>query len=514
MVRIAIVLSLAIAPVLLGEEPQAVAALEHLKPKAEVGPVSWTNGPYQYDGMGNITSIGNEVFVYDKVGRLKSGTVRGPDLTSLQTQTFSHDVYGNLTGTSKLGQTVTLSVDASTNHLVDAGYDASGNVVSSGSRRYHYDALGMLNTVSVGSDVKPRIVYAYTADDERLFAFDVAANTTHWTLRGLDNKVLRDFKQEGGVWSVERDYVYRDGFLLAAIKSAGAVEHYTLDHLGTPRLITDGAGNKIGYHAYWPFGEEWTSGNVQEGLALKFTGHERDADPTGGAVPLDYMHARYYQAAWGRFTTVDPGGALDLDDPQSWNLYTYARNNPLLRVDRDGRYGVIVFVEAAVVVVAAAVVIRYEMFLREQNRHDPSRTNRQVAADNIREARASLSTRLQRMRGGNIAKSEANKTVDEVLKHTTPGRETRSGNRVTQQHDAAGGTNQAVRDFHDVVVPGSVEAKGDGVLVGRTPDGRTVVVRPTSTDGRPTVEVQDGKDKKTKIRYSGQDESTGEDKQQ
>jgi RHS repeat-associated protein len=329
---------LAVAPSLLAEDvPQAVAALAHLKPRTDVGPSGWTAGPYQYDGAGNITAVGSEAYVYDKVGRLTSATLRGPDLSALQTQTFGYDVYGNLTSTSKLGQTVLLPTTAGTNHLETLGYDASGNLITAGTLRYAYDAVGMLNTVHAGTTAQPRIIYAYTADDERLFAFDVSTGTTHWTLRGLDNKVLRDFKQTGPTWSVERDYVYRDGLLLAALKPGGAAEHYTLDHLGTPRLITDASGHKVGYHVYWPFGEEWSPGTAQEGAPLKFTGHERDADPTGGTAPLDYMHARYYAAGWGRFGAVDPGKDWDATRPQSWNLYTYVRNNPLNATDPTGR---------------------------------------------------------------------------------------------------------------------------------------------------------------------------------
>jgi RHS repeat-associated protein len=307
-----------------------VAALAHLKPTPSSGPTSWTAGEYHYDGSGNVIAIGSESFVYDKIGRLKTATVRGPDPGTLQTQAFTHDAYGNLIATEKLGQTIALPVSSATNRLDGVGYDASGNVISDSDLHYDYDAVGMMNTIRVGTSLKPRVVYAYTADDERLFSFDVDAGTTHWTVRGFDNKVLRDFKQVGAVWSVERDYVYRDGLLLAALKPGGAVEHYTLDHLGTPRLITDASGHKIGYHAYWPFGEEWTSGTAQEGLPLKFTGHERDGD-------LDYMHARHYRAGWGRFLSADRGKDWDPKRPQSWNMYAYVRGNPLGMTDPTGR---------------------------------------------------------------------------------------------------------------------------------------------------------------------------------
>ena len=326
--------------------PQAVKALEYLKPQPNSGPTSWTNGPYGYDGAGNITAIGSESYVYDKIGRLKTATLRGPDLSSMQTQSFDYDPYGNLVSTSKLGQTVLLPTSTATNQLGTLHYDASGRVDIAGTQHYDYDAVGMVNTVRLGTNVQPRIVYGYTADDERLFAFDVSTGITHWTLRGLDNKVLRDFKQSGSTWSVERDYVYRDGLLLAALKSGGAVEHYSLDHLGTPRLITDAAGHKIGYHVYWPFGEEWSAGSAQDGSPVKFTGHERDADPTGGSAPLDYMHVRYYGAAWGRFLSVDPTwDSADIGRPQSWNRYGYVLNNPVGRTDPDGRcsFGAVLF---------------------------------------------------------------------------------------------------------------------------------------------------------------------------
>ena len=72
---------------------------------------------------------------------------------------------------------------------------------------------------------------------------------------------------------------------------------------------------------------------VYDGIRQQFTGKERDNE-TG----LDYFGARYYSPAQGRFTSVDPKNAsADPADPQSWNGYAYARNNPLKYVDPDGR---------------------------------------------------------------------------------------------------------------------------------------------------------------------------------
>ena len=52
---------------------------------------------------------------------------------------------------------------------------------------------------------------------------------------------------------------------------------------------------------------------------------------------MDYFYARYYNAAEGRFLSADVP-LLDQypSDPQSWNLYGYVRNNPLINVDSTG----------------------------------------------------------------------------------------------------------------------------------------------------------------------------------
>jgi RHS repeat-associated protein len=69
------------------------------------------------------------------------------------------------------------------------------------------------------------------------------------------------------------------------------------------------------------------------GRRSRCTGKERDNE-TG----LDYFGARYMSAAQGRFTSPDaPLADQHAADPQSWNLYSYVRNNPLRHIDSDGR---------------------------------------------------------------------------------------------------------------------------------------------------------------------------------
>jgi RHS repeat-associated protein len=135
------------------------------------------------------------------------------------------------------------------------------------------------------------------------------------------------------------------GDLVAEYGTAGVssgTQFLHADALGSTRLVTE-AGEARRRFDYRPFGEELTVGQTSYRSAallfgsgepkLRFTGKERDAE-TG----LDYFGARYLSSAQGRFTSPDlPLYAQHPAEPQSWNLYSYTANNPLARIDPDGR---------------------------------------------------------------------------------------------------------------------------------------------------------------------------------
>ncbi len=137
--------------------------------------------------------------------------------------------------------------------------------------------------------------------------------------------------------------------------------YLTSDTLGSPRVIT-GSGQQVkGRHDYLPFGEELFSGlggrttgqgyGIADDIRQQFTQKERDIE-TG----LDYFGARYYASTQGRFTGADrydinferqetadreEADALFreyIGQPQHWNHYSYALNNPLRYVDPDGLF--------------------------------------------------------------------------------------------------------------------------------------------------------------------------------
>jgi RHS repeat-associated protein len=339
---------------LLGQDPR-VAAVEAIAPN-DVGS-TWSTGTYGYDGAGNIKSIGPDTFVYDKIGRLRSGTAG-----TNKSQAYTYDPFGNIetiiTDGNVAAQLV-LGVEPTTNRIsrsyapynVYATYTLSGNVDSDiGGATYSYDAVDMVKESTVNGIRK---LHLYNADDERIASVTMQGGTpqaTDWTIRDASGKVLRRFnKSAQGTWTWVEDYIYRGDTMLAAeVNTPERRRQFHPDHLGTPRLITGGGGAELSRHRYYPFGQEVDPVPASAELK-KFTGHERDS------INLDYMHARYYKPYWGRFLSVDPGKDWDPARPQSWNLYTYVRNNPMLFTDPTGRNATVLCDEGNNCVVSATV---------------------------------------------------------------------------------------------------------------------------------------------------------------
>jgi RHS repeat-associated protein len=83
-----------------------------------------------------------------------------------------------------------------------------------------------------------------------------------------------------------------------------------------------------------PFGDQLacTGGDLQAPTEHHFTGKERDTESGN-----DYFGARYYASSMGRWMSPDKAFAdQHTNNPQSWNLYSYTRNNPMNSIDLDG----------------------------------------------------------------------------------------------------------------------------------------------------------------------------------
>ncbi|EHX1051996.1 hypothetical protein DSM92_23375 [Salmonella enterica subsp. enterica] len=88
-----------------------------------------------------------------------------------------------------------------------------------------------------------------------------------------------------------------------------------------------------------------------------------------------------------------------------------------------------------------------------------------------------------------------NITVEDLTSTSSKGNETTGRSKLFER---TGGSNAANKEF-DALSPSEIKDIPGG-RVGKLPDGRTVIVRERSTDGRPTLEIQSGKNR-IKFRY-------------
>jgi len=289
---------------------------------------NFATGNYSYDGAGNIMVIGLDAYGYDLRSRLTSASLSG-----IGSQSFTYDQYGNLL--TKGG--TTFCSPTCTNNQVTGGSFLRGNLTSYGGQSFAYDGLDRM-TSSTQSSLTWN--YVYDGSDERTAKIPPTGSWTY-TVRDEGKRVASEFSAT----TPSRDNVFLGSQLVASYANGGVGGNgpvwvfFASDHLGTPRLLTDIAANlaEAQPRRYWPYGEAATTAGTFE--ALRFATMEFDAE--GGTSPglvsdRYYDHARSHVGGLGRFLSTDklqgkPG------DPQSWNRYAYALNNPLKHVDLDGQ---------------------------------------------------------------------------------------------------------------------------------------------------------------------------------
>ena len=116
-----------------------------------------------------------------------------------------------------------------------------------------------------------------------------------------------------------------------------SVHYFYNDNLGTPRMIVNSSGAPCYDADYFPWGDtQHVYGNT---CPQNYTFNDKERDPDMGVY---YFGARFYQDAMARFYSPDPLlSSAYLSNPQTWNRYAYALNNPLAVVDRHGLYNLV-----------------------------------------------------------------------------------------------------------------------------------------------------------------------------
>ena len=267
----------------------------------------------------------DQAFTYDNVGRLKTATGWGT-----WQRRYAYDRFGNRTGMwnatsggTQLQSITIASVNSVVNNRianvngVSYTYDASGNVTWDGGYNFAYDGESRQVSVNSGGTAS----YGYDNSGRRVKKV-AGGVTTHYVWEG--SQVIAEYNGSTGALISENIYA---GTKMVAREQAGVTRYFHQDRLST-RLITDGTGNAVGTEDYLPFGEE--AGVVGESEKHRFTNYERD-----GETGTDYAVNQQYQMSAGRYMQVDPISG-EIDDPQSFNRYSYVGNDPINFADPSG----------------------------------------------------------------------------------------------------------------------------------------------------------------------------------
>ena len=303
---------------------------------------------------GNVIQIVNgkdskrtQNFLYDPLNRIQQAYTSGPNwgetyspsatAPGVTPSTPGIDAWGNLTNRSGVtGKTNSESslncAPANTQNQLNTcfTYDAAGNLIQNGTATYTYDAENRL--IAAGG-----FSYIYDGDGERIekctqgatpgACASNATGTFYWKHIGGGTLVESDL---GGNWTEVYGLVH--GQIVSRVDlPAQNVHYYFHDHLQSTSIVTDCCGNIQTESDYYPYGGEIAI-VTGDSNRYKFTGKERDTESG-----LDMFGARYYISSLGRFMKPDePFADQDETDPQSWNLYSYVRNNPLRYTDPTG----------------------------------------------------------------------------------------------------------------------------------------------------------------------------------
>ena len=322
------------------------------------------NGPAKYNGSissmtwkaGTASTVRGYKSTYDGLDRLLNATYGETAGISTNANRFSenvtgYDKNGNIKGLQRYGQTgasayglldnLTFTLNGNQLSRVEdavstaaygtntafvngasvAGeyaYDANGNLtkdLNKGITDIQYNVLNLPSTVSFSDG--STITYTYGADGTKLRTVHKIGSTTT-TTDYCGNVIYENGTQK--LLLTEEGYINLTG--------TQQYHYYLKDHQGNNRVVINQSGTVEETNHYYPFGGVFgTTGNTQP---YKYNGKEFDTKK--GLNWYDYG-ARYYDAALGRFTTVDPSS----ENYYAFNPYSYCVNNPIKYIDPDGK---------------------------------------------------------------------------------------------------------------------------------------------------------------------------------
>jgi RHS repeat-associated protein len=302
---------------------------------------------YLWDENGNLKQRSDsrtgvtETFEYDALDRMYQHNRNG-----VGAMTVGYDAIGNITSMTGVG---TYTYHPTKKHAVTSTsgtlnntyqYDANGNMSSRNGQTTTWYSYNLPNTINGGSGTSVQFMYGPNRERwKQIRTTSSGTGTTTYIGPFVERLVTASVNEF-------RHYVYGPTGPIAVYKRSSSgtstsTAYLATDHLGSTDVITTTAGVQSVNMSFTPFGERKGADGVTpltaaEETAFKnvtrrgFTFHEHLDE-----VQLIHMNGRVYDPAIGRFMSPDPFVTSPFNG-QSFNRYSYVRNNPLSRIDPSG----------------------------------------------------------------------------------------------------------------------------------------------------------------------------------
>ena len=290
---------------------------------------SWTGDISSWSWTQSGQDERTYVFGYDSLDRLvTTSQYRNNSFENKYGEDVSYDMNGNITSIGRRNG----STSTETEYFTYTGnkrsgwlYDANGNVTCEDPEAYIPVHVGY-NLINLPTNINPEeghwSVIRYLADGTKYSLYDDD------TLDGFI--YCGPFRCETGMTEV-KDVEVPGGRAKCGMYSA-SMRYYTVDHLGSTRLVTDASGGVKGQYDYLPYGGKCDNTGLEFGY-VGYTDYLYCGKEWHELFGIDWYDSKSrYLNTSGIFTSIDPLA----EKYPGISPYAYCAGDPVNRVDPEG----------------------------------------------------------------------------------------------------------------------------------------------------------------------------------